>query len=125
MLNTNIDWYKNISRKDALDWYDWGVDVMEGSPIFVSDTVDNETAESALAAAIVDCVGIDVLREEDNCEDASNVIAREAYVFAYGDASMAEMLADRENVNWLMGAACEFVKEHGKHYGIEWEEYRW
>ena len=85
------------------------------------------TPEEALANAIVECVGIEVLRdgEEDNCEDASNVITREAYVFAYGDVPMAEMFADIENVNWLMGAACEFVKKNGEHYGIEWEEYRW
>lgn len=85
------------------------------------------TPEQALAAAIVDCVGIGVLRdgEEDNCEDASNVIAREAYVFAFGDIPMAEMFADIENVNWLMGAACEFVKKNGEHFGIKWEEYRW
>ena len=85
------------------------------------------TAEEALANAIIDCVGIEVLRdgEEDNCEDASNVITRDAYVFAFGDVSMVEMLADIENVNLLMGAACEFVKKNGEHYGIEWEEYRW
>lgn len=84
-----------------------------------------ETAEQALASAIVECVGFDILRdgEEDNCEDASNVITREAYVFAYGDVPYCEM--DREAVNWLMGAACEFVKANGGHYGIEWEEYRW
>lgn len=157
MLNTNIDWYENISRENALEWYDWGADVMAGSPILVSDTADNkvfiakinegewcceiegweeydglnwnmlgqgfgETAEEALAAAIVECVGYDVLREEDNCEDASNVIARQAYVFAYGDTPYCMM--DIANVNWLMGAACNFVKANGKQFGIEWEEFR-
>ena len=83
------------------------------------------TPEEALANAIIDCVGIYVLRdgEEDNCEDAVNVITREAYVLACGDVPMFEM--DREIVNWLMGAACEFVKKNGEYYGIEWEEYRW
>ena len=83
------------------------------------------TPEQALAAAIVDCVGIEVLRdgEEDNCEDASNVITHEAYVFACGEVPYCEM--DIEIVNWLMGAACDFVKKNGEHYGIEWEEYRW
>lgn len=118
-----------ISKPSGYD--EWGCEI-EGWEEYQGEKSWNmigqgfgETAESALAAAIVDCVGFDVLREEDNCEDASNVITLEAYKFAYGDASMSEMLADRENVNWLMGAACEFVKENGKRYGIEWEEYRW
>lgn len=118
-----------ISKPSGYD--EWGCEI-EGWEEYQGEKSWNmigqgfgETAGSALAAAIVDCVGFDVLREEDNCEDASNVITLEAYKFAYGDASMAEMLADRENVNWLMGAACEFVKENGKRYGIEWEEYRW
>lgn len=82
-----------------------------------------DTPENALGAAIVDCVGYDVLREEGNCEDAVNGIAREAYVFAYGETPMFMM--DVKIVDWFKGLACEFVKKHGEHYDIEWEEYRW
>ena len=161
MLNTNLDWYGNITKEEAINEYGWGYDIADDSPVFVNTAPDNnifigrcydgdwcceiegwevyqdekcwnmigqgfgKTAEEALAEAIIECVGYDVLREEENCEDASNVITREAYVFTYGDVPMFQVFADIENVNWLMGAACEFVKKNGERYGIEWEEYRW
>lgn len=151
MLNTNIDWYEKLTAEQVWNEIDPNYSIEADSTVYRSNDSEHtvmisqmvgtnewtceiegndvdaqgfgETAEEALAAAIIECVGYDVLREEDNCEDASNVITREAYVFAYGEVPYCEM--DIENVNWLMGAACEFVKKNGGHFGIEWEEYRW
>ena len=154
MLNTNIDWYEKLTAEQVWNEIDPNYSIEHDSIVYRSATSEHvvmiskpvgsdgwcceiesvedddligqgfgATAEDALAAAIVDCVGADVMREEDNCEDASNCIAREAYVFAYGDVPMFEM--DARIVDWLMGAACEYVKKNGERYGIEWEEYRW
>lgn len=159
MLNTNIEKYEEMTRKEAMMDYDWGYDIAKDSMVYRWESEDNiimmgidtdgtwcceiegfedavarklwnligsgwgDTAEQALAMAVMEIIGNDVLRVEDNCEDASNVAAREAYVYIFGEVPYCEMEADK--VDWLMGAACEYVKENGHYYGIEWEEYRW
>ena len=153
MLNTNIDWYEKLTAEQVWSEIDPNYNIDAGSTVFRSESPEHivmvsktagcdewcceidhvesgeyssgfgRTPDEALTNAIVECVGYDVLREEDNCEDASNVIARDAYVLAYGEVPYCEM--DVANLNLLMGAACEFVKANGGSFGIEWEEYRW
>ena len=77
--------------------------------------------EDAIRGAVVDAVGADVLRIEDNCEDAVNCIAHDAYVTMFGYCDMWQM--DIEQVDALLGIARKYVKAHGRYFGIEWEEF--
>ena len=153
MLNMNLDWYEKLTAEQVWNEIDPNYAIEADSFVYRAETPEHivmisqvsnsnewcceidhledgeyssgygDTPEQALMNAVVECVGYDVMREEDNCEDAVNGIAREAYVFAYGDTPYCEM--DYEIVNEFMGIACEFVKNNGEHFGIEWEEYRW
>ena len=79
------------------------------------------TAEQALLDAAVEMVGTDVLREEDNCEDAVNGIAYEAYQTIHGETPMFMM--DVEEMDKLIALARTYVKRQGHFFGIEWEEF--
>ena len=80
-----------------------------------------DTKEDAVRGAIIDSVGMTIMREEDNCEDAVNSIAREAYVMLFGDCDMLSMKAGE--VDELLRIAREFVKSHAESVGYEWEEF--
>lgn len=153
MLNTNLDWYEKLTAEQVWDNIDPNYNIEAGSTVYRSETEEfivmisqpyncdewcceieraedgeysdgfGSTPEQALTKAIVELVGYEVLQEEDNCEDASNGIAYEAYTFAYGAVPMFEM--DAKILDDFMGAACDFVKKNGERFGIEWEEYRW
>lgn len=149
MLNTNIDWYEKLTAKQVWDEIDPNYNIEEDSTVFRAvhstctvtisqpagtdewcceiegESIDAQgfgnNAGEALASAIVDAVGYDVLREEDNCEDAVNGIAREAYVLSEGECPIMEM--DASIVDWYKGAARSFVRDNGGSYGIAWEEF--
>lgn len=80
-----------------------------------------DTMEDAVRGAFVDAVGYGIMREEGNCEDAVNAIAREAYVALFGECPMHEM--DVEQVDALLGMAREFVKGHIELVSYDWEEF--
>ena len=80
-----------------------------------------DTKEKAMELAACDMVGTDVLREEDNCEDAVNGVAYEAYQAVYGETPMMAMELDK--MDGMLFAAREYVKRNGHYYGIEWEEF--
>ena len=80
-----------------------------------------DTKEDAVRGAIIDSIGIQIMREEGNCEDAVNVIAREAYVMLFGDCAMIAMSV--KEVDELLRIAREFVKSHAEFVGYEWEEF--
>ena len=82
-----------------------------------------ETAESALAAAIVDCVGIDVLREEGNCEDAVNVMAGNAYEMLH-DGGYPNTDEDWTQYGRMQATSTAIVKKSCHNYGFEWEPYQ-
>lgn len=69
----------------------------------------------------VEAVAHDVMEAEDNCEDAVNGIAYEAYQRLYGETPMHEM--NQRYVDELLYAARWHVRKHGEAYGIEWEEF--
>jgi hypothetical protein len=72
---------------------------------------------------MVDVDGYETLRNESNCEDATNVIAYTAYETFYGAPDFTAQ-GTIKTVDKLLESAAEFVQEHGPYYGIEWDEYR-
>lgn len=108
------------------NWKDEGVEccceIEEASNCGLVAQGFGDTAQEALHDAIVDMVSLDVLREEDNCEDAVNGIAYEAYQIINGHTPMYKM--DVKLIDELKGYACAIVKRYGRFYGIEWEEFR-
>lgn len=98
----------------------FGCEIYDKSGDMVGQWFD-DSYESAILGAFVDSVGTDVLREEDNCEDAVNGIAYEAYQAIHGETPMFMM--DVEEMSKLIALARNYVKDNGKFYGIEWEEF--
>lgn len=80
-----------------------------------------DTVDDAIRGAFVESVGYDAMAEVDNCEDAVNCTAREAYVALFGECPIFEM--DVEQYDALLGAARAYVKSHAKWHGYEWEEF--
>lgn len=81
-----------------------------------------DTPQDAIRGAVVDSLGIQVMREEDNCEDAVNVIAGKAYEMLFGHSlePTAECIAQ---IDTLLGFAREFVKANIRWVDYEWEEF--
>lgn len=80
-----------------------------------------DTKEDAVRGAVVDAIGIQIMKEEGNCEDAVNVIARDAYVMLFGDCDMFAM--DVKEIDELLRIAREYVKANAEYAGFEWEEF--
>ena len=80
-----------------------------------------DTPQDAIRGAVIDSIGMGIMRIQGNCEDAVNVIAREAYVMLFGDCDLMAM--DVHEVDELLGMAREFVKSHVKWVDYEWEEF--
>lgn len=66
-------------------------------------------------------VAASVMLEEDNCEDAVNGIAYEAYQAMNGETPM--YLMDVDEMDRLLGEARAYVKANCDGYGFEWEEF--
>lgn len=81
-----------------------------------------DTPQDAIRGAIVDSLGIQVMREESNCEDAVSVIAGKAYEMLFGHSlePTAECIAQ---IDTLLGFAREFVKANIRWVDYEWEEF--
>jgi len=79
------------------------------------------TKEDAVRGAFVESIGLDIMRDEGNCEDAVNCIARDAYVMLFGDCDLMAM--DVHEVDELLKIARQFVKSHVKWVDYEWEEF--
>ena len=77
--------------------------------------------DDAIRGAFVDYVGYRTMAEEDNCEDATNCIARESYVRMFGECPIYEM--DIEQYDALLPHAMAYVKSHVKWFDYEWEEF--
>ena len=99
----------------------YGCEVYDGEGCDMLGQWFDETPEDAVRGAMVEAVGYDVLRVEDNCEDAVNGCAYEAYMAVHGDVPLNE--ADRDEMDELLGYARRFVSEKCGWYGIEWEEF--
>lgn len=88
------------------------------------------TAAQAVAGALVDSVGADTLDgldpRERNAEDATNILAAAAYLFATGRDVVSERTVGNDVLEtWdaLLGAARAYVRAHGAAHGIEWLDF--
>ena len=87
------------------------------------------TFEDAVARALVDSVAVDTLEGleecERNAEDATNLLAAAAYELATGRGLLQEDRTPEVLATYdaLAGAARSHVRDHGRAYGIEWEEF--
>ena len=109
----------------TLEWSDGGswvcqIDDADGGNIACWD---GETVERALENALVQCCEHDALRDNDNCEDAVNQMAYEAFAMACGE-QMPDTSEQFEQLDRLMGMATRLVKRDGETHGIEWVEYQ-
>ena len=71
--------------------------------------------------AFVEEVGNSVLNEENNCEDAVNGIAYEAYCLRNGSTPFSQL--EHDELDEFLREARRFVKKNGRFYNIEWEEF--
>lgn len=98
----------------------YGCEIFDEEGDMVGQWFD-DTVEGSIRGAFVEYVGYDAMAEVDNCEDAVNCVARDAYVAMFGDCPMCEM--DVEQVDALLGAARAYVKAKCSWHGFEWEEF--
>lgn len=81
-----------------------------------------DTPQDAIRGAVIESIGMNVMRTEDNCEDAVNVIAGTAYEKLMGEPfELTEHAIEQLDV--LLGFAREFVKSHISWVDYEWEEF--
>lgn len=82
-----------------------------------------ETPQAALENASVEACATEALRRNDNCEDAVNCMAYDAYELLNGGLLPA-FDSDFVQADRLLGLASEIVKARGEQYGIKWESYQ-
>lgn len=82
-----------------------------------------DTPEDALERAAADACQSVALRENDNCEDAVNEIAYEAFYILNGKY-LIDTTDEMNQLNRLMEHATSFVKKNGEYYGIKWIPYQ-
>jgi len=80
-----------------------------------------DTPQDAIRGAVIDSIGFQVMRDVDNCEDAVNVIAGDAYKMLFGSLELTDEAIGQ--LDALLGMAREYVKSHVKWVDYEWEEY--
>ena len=82
-----------------------------------------DTTQDAIRGAVVDSIGFQVMQDVDNCEDAVNVIAGNAYRLLFGKPFFELTDGTIEQLNVLLGFAREFVKANIRWVDYEWEEF--
>lgn len=82
-----------------------------------------DSPQVALEAAAIDAEVTAAFNENDNCEDAVNYMAYEAYMLLNGGSYPYEG-DDIRQLNRLLGHAVPRVMKDGPRHGIEWFEYR-
>ena len=84
---------------------------------------DGQTPEEALERACVEACAADAMRENPNCEDATNCMGADAFEMLNGGLLPA-FDGDYVEFDRLLGYASDVVKRRGESYGIEWEPYQ-
>lgn len=81
------------------------------------------TPQEALENACVECVSVQTMREEGNCEDAVNVMAGNAYEMLH-DGGYPDTDEDWEQYGRMQATSTAIVKKCCHNYGFEWEPYQ-